>query len=108
MACLRRVVTTFGGAACIKSKCRIIADWPDRACSSLQPASADPPTRLSGYEPCRLPDYLRLPRLQREVFLLRAQQGLDYDEIAMLLDTTPGSARVHYHHAAKRLKELIQ
>lgn len=49
----------------------------------------------------------RLPRLQREVFLLRVQQGLEYSEIAVALDTTPGSARVHYHHAVKRLKELL-
>lgn len=48
-----------------------------------------------------------LPRLQREVFLLRAQQGLDYDSIARALSTTPGSARVHYHHAVRRLKELM-
>ena len=32
----------------------------------------------------------KLPRLQREVFLLRAQQGLEYDEIAKALGTTPG------------------
>jgi RNA polymerase sigma-70 factor (ECF subfamily) len=49
-----------------------------------------------------------LPRLQREVFLLRAQQGLEYDEIAAALDTTTGAARVHYHHAVKRLKEMLQ
>jgi RNA polymerase sigma-70 factor (ECF subfamily) len=49
-----------------------------------------------------------LPRLQREVFLLRAQQGMEYDDIAAALDTTPGAARVHYHHAVKRLKELVQ
>jgi RNA polymerase sigma-70 factor (ECF subfamily) len=49
-----------------------------------------------------------LPRLQREVFLLRAQQGLEYDEIAAALDTTAGAARVHYHHAVKRLKEMLQ
>lgn len=48
-----------------------------------------------------------LPRLQREVFLLRAQQGMDYEAIAGTLGTTPGAARVHYHHAVKRLKELI-
>ncbi|HKC41646.1 MAG TPA: sigma-70 family RNA polymerase sigma factor [Gemmatimonadales bacterium] len=48
-----------------------------------------------------------LPRLQREVFLLRAQQGLEYDEIAAALDTTEGAARVHYHHAVKRLKEML-
>ena len=50
---------------------------------------------------------LTLPRLQREVFLLRAQQGCEYGEIATALGTTPGAARVHYHHAVKRLKELM-
>jgi len=49
-----------------------------------------------------------LPHLQREVFLLRAQQGFEYDEIAAALATTAGAARVHYHHAVKRLKELIR
>ena len=50
----------------------------------------------------------RLPRLQREVFLLRTQEGTDYGEIAVALGTTPGAARVHYHHAVKRLKELVR
>jgi len=50
----------------------------------------------------------RLPRLQREVFLLRAQQGLEYEEIAAALGTTSGAARVHYHHAVKRLKEQMK
>lgn len=50
----------------------------------------------------------RLPRMQREVFLLRAQQGLAYGEIAAALDTTEGAARVHYHHAVKRLKEMLE
>lgn len=49
----------------------------------------------------------KLPRLQREVFLMRTQQAMDYQEIAAALDTTSGAARVHYHHAVKRLKELI-
>ena len=49
-----------------------------------------------------------LPRLQREVFLLRVQQGSGYEEIAAALGTTPGAARVHYHHAVKRLKELVR
>jgi RNA polymerase sigma-70 factor (ECF subfamily) len=50
----------------------------------------------------------RLPRLQREVFLLRAQEGSEYAEIAVALGTTAGAARVHYHNAVKRLKELIR
>ena len=49
-----------------------------------------------------------LPRLQREVFLLRAQQGMEYEEIAAALNTTPGASRVHYHHAVKRLKEHLE
>lgn len=50
----------------------------------------------------------KLPRLQREVFLLRAQQGMEYDDIAAALGTTSGAARVHYHHAVKRLKEIVK
>ncbi len=49
-----------------------------------------------------------LPRLQREVFCLRVEQGLEYPEIAAALGTTPGAARVHYHHAVRRLKELVE
>lgn len=50
----------------------------------------------------------QLPPKQREVFLLRAQQGLAYEDIAAALATSPGAARVHYHHAVKRLKEAMQ
>ena len=50
----------------------------------------------------------QLPRMQREVFLLRAQQGFEYEEIAAALGTTPGAARVHYHHAVRRLKEHMK
>ncbi len=69
----------------------------------------DPAAALEANEAERsLADELtRLPRLQREVFLLRAQQGMAYEEIARSLDTTPGAARVHYHHAIKRLKGLF-
>jgi len=75
-------------------------DYPDRA---------DPEAELAASE---LADRLRvqlgrLPRLQRQVFLLRAQEGAAYEEIAAALGTTPGAARVHYHHAVKRLKELV-
>lgn len=49
----------------------------------------------------------RLPPKQREVFLLRAQQGMPYAEIAVALGTTEGAARVHYHHAVRRLKEAM-
>ncbi|MBA2628090.1 MAG: RNA polymerase sigma factor, partial [Gemmatimonadales bacterium] len=48
-----------------------------------------------------------LPRLQREVFLLRVE-GAEYADIAVALGTTPGAARVHYHHAVRTLKELLR
>ena len=50
----------------------------------------------------------RLPRMQRDVFLLRAQQGLEYEDIAAALGTTVGAARVHYHHAVRRLKKVTE
>ncbi len=48
-----------------------------------------------------------LSPMQREVFLLRAEQGLEYAEIAVLVGSTAGAARVHYHHAVRRLRERI-
>jgi RNA polymerase sigma-70 factor (ECF subfamily) len=74
------------------------------------PDHADPYADLAASEAEeRVRDGLaRLPRLQREVFLLRVQQGSAYEEIAAALGTTPGAARVHYHHAVKRLKELVR
>jgi len=50
----------------------------------------------------------RLPPMQRDVFLLRAQQGMEYEDIAGALGTTVGAARVHFHHALKRLKEWLE
>jgi RNA polymerase sigma-70 factor (ECF subfamily) len=49
-----------------------------------------------------------LPEMQRDVFLLRAQQGMEYEDIAGALDTSVGAARVHYHHAVKRLKKALE
>lgn len=74
------------------------------------PDHADPEADLVASETAeRVREGLsRLPRLQREVFLLRSQEGREYDDIAAALGTTPGAARVHYHHAVKRLKELVK
>jgi RNA polymerase sigma-70 factor (ECF subfamily) len=72
--------------------------------------SSDPAGELAATElERRTRDGLaRLPRLQREVFLLRVQQGLDYAEVAAAVGSTPGAARVHYHHAVRRMKEWLQ
>jgi RNA polymerase sigma-70 factor (ECF subfamily) len=78
--------------------------------AELASSAGDPHDQAEAAEAeARLQEGLRaLPRLQREVFLLRAQQGLEYADIAAALGTTPGAARVHYHHAVKRLKERMQ
>jgi RNA polymerase sigma-70 factor, ECF subfamily len=76
-------------------------DLPDRADPHADLAAAETLEQLRR-------GIASLPRLQREVFLLRTQQGTGYVEIAGALGTTPGAARVHYHHAVKRLKELVR
>lgn len=49
----------------------------------------------------------RLTPTQREVFLLRVNEGLSYKEIATAAGTTEGAARVHYHNAVRTIKELL-
>lgn len=45
---------------------------------------------------------------QREVFTLRVQQGLSYREIAGIVNSTEGAARVHYHNAIQAVKEFLR
>jgi RNA polymerase sigma-70 factor (ECF subfamily) len=76
-------------------------DFPDRADPHAELAAGEAEERVRQ-------GLAGLSRLQREVFLLRAQEGAAYEDIATALGTTPGAARVHYHHAVKRLKELVR
>jgi RNA polymerase sigma-70 factor (ECF subfamily) len=45
---------------------------------------------------------------QREVFTLRVQQGLSYKEIAEVVGSTEGAARVHYHNAIRTVMEFLK
>jgi RNA polymerase sigma-70 factor (ECF subfamily) len=49
----------------------------------------------------------RLSPMQRDVFTLRVQEGRAYKEIADILGTTEGAARVHYHNALRAVKEWL-
>lgn len=49
----------------------------------------------------------RLTPTQREVFVLRVTEGLSYKEIAQVVSTTEGAARVHYHNAVRAIKESL-
>ncbi len=46
----------------------------------------------------------RLDEEDRAAVLLRAEEGLSYEEIAAILGTTPTAARVRVHRARTRLK----
>lgn len=48
-----------------------------------------------------------LSPMQQEVFTLRVSEGLSYRDIAAVVGSTEGAARVHYHNAMKAIKELI-
>jgi len=118
-----RAIATFRGGASFRTwlltiGANVLRDrqrqWKRRAVLDLSPDLPDPSADPAGEAEAhamagRLAEGLgRLARLQREVFLLRAQQGLDYSEIARALDISAGAARVHYHHAVKRLRQWIQ
>lgn len=45
-----------------------------------------------------------LPRKQREAFVLRRLQGLEYDEIAAVMDSSEDAARANVYQAFKKLK----
>ena len=48
-----------------------------------------------------------LSPMQREVFAMRVEQGLAYREIATVLETSEGAARVHYHNSLRAVKEFL-
>jgi RNA polymerase sigma-70 factor (ECF subfamily) len=50
---------------------------------------------------------MSLSPTQHEVFTLRVEQGLSYKEIAEVVGTTEGAARVHYHNAMRAVKEFL-
>ena len=49
----------------------------------------------------------RLTPTQREVFTLRVSEGLSYRDIAGVVGSTEGAARVHYHNAMRAVKEYL-
>lgn len=49
-----------------------------------------------------------LTEMQREVFTLRVQQGMAYRDIAAIVGSTEGAARVHYHNAVETIKRQLK
>jgi RNA polymerase sigma-70 factor (ECF subfamily) len=50
---------------------------------------------------------VRLPPKQRLAVTLRIHNGLSYAEVAQVMKSTEGAARVNYHLGIKRLRELL-
>jgi RNA polymerase sigma-70 factor, ECF subfamily len=50
----------------------------------------------------------KLSPMQREVFVLRVQQGMAYKEIATIVGSTDGATRVHYHNAVETIKRYLK
>ena len=50
----------------------------------------------------------KLPKKQRTVVMLRISDSLSYKEISDITGISEGSAKVNYHHAIKRLKEILE
>jgi RNA polymerase sigma-70 factor (ECF subfamily) len=48
-----------------------------------------------------------LSRRQREVFALRVDGELPFAEVARVLGITENNAKVHFHHAVRRLREWL-
>ncbi|GIV27677.1 MAG: DNA-directed RNA polymerase sigma-70 factor [Bacteroidia bacterium] len=50
---------------------------------------------------------LSLPEKQRLVFNMRYYDELSYEEIAEILDTSVGALKASYHHAVKKIEEIL-
>ena len=49
-----------------------------------------------------------LPEKQRAVFTLRYYDVMPYEKMAEVLETSEGSLKASYHHAAKKVEEFIR
>lgn len=50
----------------------------------------------------------KLPEKQRQVFILRNFDDLSYEEISEITKTSVGALKASYHHAQKKIMELMQ
>jgi len=79
----------------------------DLACCSAEPSVME---RLIHHEQAAalLHATQRLPREQREVFVLHAQTGLAFREIARIQETPLRTVHSRYRYAIEKLRELLQ
>jgi len=84
------------------------SDGPDAAIAT--PAREQPDGSLADAQFARALDQAlrKLPARQRQVFLLRAWEGLDVRETATALGISGGSIKTHYFRAMNALKQALE
>lgn len=50
----------------------------------------------------------RLPKKQKQVFIMRYYDELTYKDMAEILDSSIGSLKASYHHASKKIEEYLR
>lgn len=51
---------------------------------------------------------LTLPEKQRQVFNLKYFDELKYEDMSQILDTSVGALKASYHHAVKKIEEILK
>ena len=84
----------------------------DRRHGDIAPSSETPAEGFGRHDPWTAVDMERaiaaLSESERSVFVLRQLEGYSHDEIAALLDISPGASRVRYTRALKNLRHLLE
>jgi RNA polymerase sigma-70 factor (ECF subfamily) len=106
-AWLLRIVINLG-----KNHARQERRWQRAPVDALDSTSAAVPSALDSLERSEREKLtrvavLQLPRGQREVLTLRIDGELAFAEIAQVLGISENNAKVHFHHAVKRLRALV-
>jgi RNA polymerase sigma-70 factor, ECF subfamily len=86
----------------------LVADVAAETPDATDPAEEDPLAAMEPLDATALHAALvQLPPPQREVLVLRYQDGLSYAEIALVVGCSVGTVRSRLHHAKRRLHEVI-
>lgn len=106
-AWLLRIVINLG-----KNHARQERRWQRAPVELLDSASTNAPSVLdalvrSERQSLARTAVLQLPKGQREVLTLRIDGELAFAEIAQILGISENNAKVHFHHAVKRLKAIM-
>jgi RNA polymerase sigma-70 factor, ECF subfamily len=106
-AWLLRIVINLG-----KNHARQERRWQRAPVDALEKSTAIAPSaletlELSERERLTRAAVLKLPPGQREVLTLRIDGELPFAEIAEVLGISENNAKVHFHHAVKRLRVLV-